>query len=502
MPIHSEINLKLLALDVGAESGRAIIGAFNGHTLRLKEVHRFSNGPVRVNNHFYTDILNIWEQVQLGLKKGLVASGTHLNGVGVDTWGVDYALLDGNDQLLGNPYHYRDHRTNGIENQLHTLVTPKNVYFQTGNQFMPFNTLYQLYAMRQQEPQMLEQAGSLLMLPDLIHFWLCGVKTSEFCIATTTQCFDQKNNVWAKDILEKLQIPLDLFQEISQPGTVLGVVQPWIIPPASQNRIPVILPASHDTGSAVTAVPAEGKDFLYISSGTWSLVGTELEEPVITLESMEKNLTNEGNPGSRTRFLKIVPGMWLLQQCKQAWFESGKDYTYDQLTSMAAIETECGSIVDITSPEFFDPGGMPARIQTFCQKSGQPIPHTEGEIVRCILESLAYLYRSLLDDFQVVLGRKLDPIHIIGGGSRNFLLNQLTANVTRRTVVAGPVEATAAGNILVQVMGLGELGSMEEIRTVVRQSFNLQTFTPAVSGVWDGGYDCYKMMMENKFLNL
>ncbi len=492
MPIQIDNNLKLLALDVGAESGRAIIGAFNGHTLQLEEIDRFSNRPVRVNNHFYTDILNIWENVQIGLKKGLVASGSQLSGIGVDTWGVDYALLDGSDQLIGNPYHYRDHRTIGIETQIYALVSQKDIYFQTGNQFLPFNTLNQLYAMRKQEPWLLDQANSLLMLPDLIHFWLSGVKTSEFCVATTTQCFDQKNKKWAKDLLEKLQIPITLFQEISQPGTVLGTVQPWIIPPDSHHKIPVILPASHDTGSAVTAVPADNKDFLFISSGTWSLVGTELNEPVITLSSMNKNLTNEGTPGNRTRFLKIVPGMWLLQQCKQAWFESGRDYSYDQLTSMAAIETECGSIVDITSPEFFDPGGMPARIQAFCHRTSQYIPHTEGEIVRCILESLAYLYRALLEDFQEVLGRKLETIHIIGGGSRNFLLNQLTANVTQQIVVAGPVEATAAGNILVQAMGIGELNSIQEIREVVKRSFDLQTFMPAISEKWDEGYYRYR----------
>ncbi|MBA4420894.1 MAG: rhamnulokinase [Anaerolinea sp.] len=497
MPDHSDNNLRLLALDVGAESGRAILGAFNGHSLQLEEVHRFSNGPVRVNGHFYTDILSIWEQIQIGVRKGYAASRSHLNGMGVDTWGVDYALLDRNDQLLGNPYHYRDHRTNGIEDQLHSVVSQEQVYFQTGNQFMPFNTLYQLYAMRQQEPQLLDLASSLLMLPDLLHYWLSGVKTSEFCVATTTQCFDQKNNQWAEGLLDKLRIPISIFQEISLPGTVLGNIHPWILPSASQHCIPVILPASHDTGSAVVAVPAENKDFLYVSSGTWSLVGTELDEPVITLKSMQKNLTNEGNPSSRTRFLKIVPGMWLLQQCKQAWNDAGRNYNYDQLTGMASDVKECGPIIDISSPEFFDPGGMPARIQAFCHRSGQPVPQTDGEIARCILESLAYLYRSLLEDFQDVLGKKLEIIHIIGGGSRNFLLNQIAANVTKQTVVAGPVEATAAGNVLVQAMGLGELSSIDDIRAVVRRSFDPKAFTPVFSEAWEEGYQRYRIIVRN-----
>ena len=409
---------------------------------------------------------------------------------------MDYALLDNDDRLLGNPYHYRDHRTNSVADELHSIVPQEQVYLRTGNQFMQFNTLYQLYAMRMQEPGILDMAGSLLMLPDLLHYWMCGAKTSEFGIATTTQCFDQKNNCWAKDLIEILGLPFSIFQKISPPGTIIGNLLPWILPSNSEKKIPIVLPSSHDTGSAVTAVPAVGNDFLYISSGTWSLVGTELEKPMINLLSMQKNLTNEGNPGGRTRFLKIVPGMWLLQQCKQEWNKSGKDYGYDTLTRMAALEDDCGPIIDISSPEFFDPGRMTERIRSYCQKTIQEIPETEGQVVRCILESLSYLYRSLLEDFEIVLSKKLQMIHIIGGGSRNFLLNQLTANVCQRIVIGGPVEATAAGNVLVQAMGLGELGSIDDIRLVVKQSFEPTSFFPDQSGKWEDGFDRYKNVIQ------
>ncbi len=501
MPVHQNHDLAILALDIGAESGRAILGHFDGKSIKLKETHRFSNNPVRVGNHLFTDVLHIWDQIQCGIKKGFHLSNSKLASVGVDTWGVDYSLLDKYGNLIQNPYHYRDHRTKTSFDDLFSIVSREDVYYQTGNQLIDFNTLFQLFATRQQEPNLLDNAKTLLMLPDLFNYWLCGEKTSEFCISTTSQCLDQSSNKWAFDLLNKLQIPPNLFQNISFPGTVLGNIHDWILPTSVHGSIPVILPSGHDTGCAVTSVPVETDNFMFISSGTWSLVGTELEKPFITKASLALNFTNEGNPCGRTRFLKIVPGMWLLQQCKKEWLEAGDDYSYEQLVGLAAQTPECGPIIDISSPEFLDPGEMTARIQSFCQKTGQSIPQTKGEVVRCILESLAYSYRSLLEGFETILAKKFDVIHIIGGGSRNILLNQLTANITQRDVITGPVEATATGNLLIQAMGLGYIDTLDDIRNVVRRSFPLQHFSPFKTEIWEDGYHRYKRLLEHGLSN-
>lgn len=484
-----------LAVDVGAESGRVIQGCFNGSELSLEEKHRFLNGPVRVGDHLYIDILNIWNQIQVGLKTSVQDTPGSVRSVGVDTWGVDFALLDRNGGLLASPYHYRDRRTDGVLEKMFSIAPREEIYQQTGTQFMQFNTLVQLYAMRLQEPHILDNAGALLMLPDLLHYWLCGRKAAEYCDATTTQCFDQCTGSWAASLLEKFQIPGRIFQEILKPGTVLGNIAPWLLSEGQNEEISIILPASHDTASAVTAVPVTHADFLYISSGTWSLVGTELNQPEITAESLQKNLTNEGNPDGKTRFLKVVPGMWMLHQCKLEWKNKGNDYSYSDLTDLAVNAKDCGAVIDVTAQEFLDPGNMVRRIQDFCFRSGQNIPHTEGEIIYCILKSLSCLYRSLLDDFESVLNKRLNVIHIIGGGSRNTLLNQFTANVTNRPVIAGPVEATAAGNVLVQMMGLGYLSSLEEIRCVVRNSFNPIRFEPVRSAKWEADYLYYQEIL-------
>ncbi len=497
MPIHQKHDLSILALDIGAESGRAILGHFDGKLIKLQETHRFSNYPVRVGTHLYTDILNIWDQIQCGIRKGFHLSNSKLVSVGVDTWGVDYCLLDRYDNLMHNPYHYRDHRTKTSFTDLFSIVSREDVYYQTGNQLIEFNTLFQLFATRQHEPYLLDNAESLLMLSDLFNYWLCGEKASEYCISTTSQCFDQLTNRWAIDLLNKVSIPTHLFQNISFPGTVLGNIHDWILPTSFPKSIPVILPSGHDTGCAVTSIPVESENFMFISSGTWSLVGTELEKPFITRTSLALNFTNEGNPCGRTRFLKIIPGMWLLQQCKKEWQEAGEDYSYEQLIGLASQTPEGGPIIDNSSSEFLDPCEMSLRIRSFCQRTGQSIPQTTGEVVRCVLESLAYSYRSLLEGFETILGKNFDVIHIIGGGSRNSLLNQLTANITQREVIAGPVEATATGNLLIQAMGLGYLDTLDDIRNVVRHSFPLQHFSPTRTEIWEDGYQRYKRILEH-----
>jgi rhamnulokinase len=491
---RSNTDIILLAFDLGAESGRSILGHFDGANIRLEETHRFANGPIRVGANLYTDVLYIWDQMRVGLAKSAARYGKQLTSVGVDTWGVDFALLNGRDQLIGNPHHYRDRQTDGMLEFAFAQIPKNQIYQQTGNQFIQFNTLFQLLSMVKHNPQALQTARSLLMLPDLFHYWLCGEKANEYSVATTSQCYDQLKKDWAWPLLRKLDIPTGIFQTVIQPGQRMGQLHSWLADSAGVHRLEVVAPASHDTGSAVTAVPVDGNDFMYISSGTWSLVGVELGRPMITQESLSLNLTNEGNPDGRTRFLKVIPGMWLLQQSKQNWSLEGRNYSYEDLTQLAE-SASCVSIVEVTASEFIDPGNMPERIRDFCRKTGQSIPQTDGEVVRCILQSLAYYYRTLLDDYERILGKTLEVVHIIGGGSRNRLLNQLTSNCLNRPVIAGPVEATAVGNLLMQAMGLGYISCVNELRQIVRSSFQLERFEPLHPESWDNEYHRFRQIV-------
>ena len=490
---------KLIALDIGAESGRVMVGHLQDERLTLEELRRFPTGAVRVGRSLYTDVLRIWSEIQTGLAQAAALYGDQIASVGVDTWGVDCALLDSGGNLLGNPHHYRDPRTDGILDRAFARMPREEIYRRTGNQFVAFNTLFQLLATAEQEPELLSAAHTLLMLPDLFHYWLSGERVCERVIATTSQCYNQLEQEWAWDLLERLGLPGRIFLPVTQPGTCLGPLRPDLADTlgAGQN-LQVVLPASHDTGSAVTAIPVSEPDFLYVSSGTWSLVGVELEQPVITPASLACNLTNEGSPEGRTRFLKIAPGMWLLQQCRQTWEQQGRDFSYAALTELASLAPAGGPLVDVASDEFVLPGEMPERIRRYCEETGQPAPQTEGEIARCVLESLAVQYRLLLEDFESVLGRRLQVIHIIGGGARNQLLNQMTADCTRRRVIAGPYEATALGNILVQAIGLGKFRSVHEIREVVRRSFQPQSYDPTASDYWDERCQRYRQLASSR----
>ncbi|MBN1148263.1 MAG: rhamnulokinase [Anaerolineales bacterium] len=492
--MHTGTFLHLLAFDLGAESGRAMVGHFDDERLTLEEIYRFANHPVRVGEHLYTDVLNLWAEMQTGLQKAVARSETGLTSVGVDTWGVDFALLDGQEHLLGNPFHYRDPQTRGTIARALEKVSFEEIYSQTGNQLMEFNTLFQLLALQRSAHPNLEAARSLLMLPDLLNFWLSGQKASELTIASTSQCFNLRQRSWATDLLARLDLPTNIFQAIVPSGTVIGQLHAWLAAQSGCEPIPVIAPACHDTGSAVAAIPVTSPHFMYISSGTWSLVGVELEQPLINAATLAANLANEGGVGERVRLLKIVPGMWLLQQCRSEWSHLGRSYSYDELTALGASAPLFGPLLVVNDEYFIAPGDMPARIQEFCRRTGQPAPQTEGQIVRSILESLALEYRACLDGLEALLDRPLDVIHIIGGGSRNRLLNQLTADVARRPVVAGPVEATVAGNLLAQAMGVGRLSSLEELRQVMRRSFEPQVFEPQPDDRWDEAYQLYRQL--------
>jgi rhamnulokinase len=478
-----------LAIDLGAESGRAMLGRID-ERLTLDEIHRFSNGPVRVSDHIHWDILRLWSEIQNGLRVA-AKSRDSLAGIGVDTWGVDFGLLDASDRLIGNPYHYRDARTNGMIEAACQIVPREEIYSQTGIQFMQLNTLFQLFAMRQEKDPALESARTFLTIPDLLNFWLTGNKVSEFTDATTTQCYNPRQKRWASELLGALDIPQPMFGQIVQPGTVLEKLRAAVAADASCARIPVIAVGSHDTASAVAAVPAEGNDFIYISSGTWSLIGIESREPIITADSLNYNLTNEGGVFDTIRFLKNIMGMWLLQECRRQWARDGKNYSYDELTHLAAQGPSLASFVFVGDNRFLPPGDMVERIQGFCRETGQPVPQTHAQVVRCIFESLALEYCWTTGKLRELSGKALPVIHIIGGGSRNRLLNQFTADATGCRVIAGPVEATAIGNILMQAIGLRHLSSLEEGRALVRLSFDVTSFEPHTDSAWDEAYNRY-----------
>ncbi|HLO28131.1 MAG TPA: rhamnulokinase family protein [Anaerolineales bacterium] len=479
-----------LSIDLGAESGRAILGALD-ERLTLNEVHRFTNGPVSLPDGLHWDVLRLWSEIKNGV--GLAASQSHgqLSAIGIDTWGVDFGLLDVSDRLIGNPYHYRDARTNGMIEAACRILPREEIYNQTGIQFMQLNTLFQLFAMRQEKDSALQSANTFLTMPDLFNFWLTGRKVNEFTVATTTQCYNPRQKRWASELLTALQIPEPIFQQIVPPGTVLEHLRASVARDASCERIPVIAVGCHDTASAVAAVPAEGKDFIYISSGTWSLIGIESDEPIINANSLKHNLTNEGGVCNTFRFLRNIMGMWLLQECRREWAKAGKSYSYESLTNLAAEATALKSFIFVGDDRFLAPGDMVQRIQMFCQETQQPVPQTDAEVVRCILESLALEYRWGTEKLRELSGKTLPVIHIIGGGSRNRLLNQFTADATGCQVIAGPVEATAIGNILLQAIALGHLSSLTEGRALVLRSFDVTAYEPRNPSPWGEAYTRY-----------
>jgi len=485
-----------LAFDLGAESGRAMLGQFDGERIRLSEVHRFPNGPVRLPDGLHWDVLRLWTEIKRGLALAVQEYGADLAGVGLDTWGVDFGLLDRDGALVSNPYHYRDNRTDSMLDEAFRRVPRAEIFEQTGIQFMQINSLYQLLSMVVSGLPALDIAETFLTMPDLFNYWLTGRKVCEFSIATTTQCYDPRKGDWAIPLLERLGIPTHIFPEIVPPGTVLGQLLPSVAEEIGVDNLPVIAPACHDTGCAVAAVPAEGSDFVYISSGTWSLMGAELPEPVINEQSLTFDFTNEGGVGGTFRFLKNIAGLWLIQECRRTWARQGEELSYDELTQMAAQEDPLQSLINPDHSEFLKPGDMPARIRTFCHKTDQPVPQSKGAVIRCVLESLALKYRWVLERLEEILGYRLETIHIVGGGTQNRLLNQFAADATGRRVITGPIEATAAGNVMTQAMALGHIASLEEGRRIVRNSFDVATYEPAGGAEWDEAYGRLLVMMR------
>ena len=491
---------KFLAFDLGAESGRAVVGHLEDDRLRLEEIHRFPNGPVQVLNSLHWDVLRLWSEIKHGLGLAAKTHGNDLVSVGLDAWGVDFGLLAADDTLLGNPYHYRDRRTDGMMEEAFRLVPRTEIYERTGIQFMQLNSLYQLLAMSKANSPALHAARTFLNIPDLFNFWLSGQKANEFTIATTSQCYDPRAENWAWDLLERLGIPGRIFGqsgvEIVPPGTVLGPLRASVAEQTGCGSLHVVASAAHDTASAVVAVPTLSEDYIYTSSGTWSLMGIEVTKPIISEKSLAYNFTNEGGVAGTFRFLKNIMGLWLVQECRREWARLGRPFTYEELTQLAAEASPFGPLVSLSDSRFLPPGNMPGRIQQCCRETGQTVPQTEGQIVRCALESLALEYRLVAERLDELAGRRMPTLHIFGGGSQNQLLNQFAADATGRTVVAGPVEATAIGNVLVQALALGVVSDLSEARALVRRSFEVTTYDPRDTAAWDEAYERYLKLIN------
>jgi rhamnulokinase len=481
--------MNFIAADLGASNGRLLLARWDGARFTLEELHRFSNGPVAVHNRLYWDVLGLWREIKSGLERYAAMVEHAPAAIGMDTWGVDYALLDATGRLLGNPVHYRDARCNGVQERLLAVVPPEKLFGETGIQFMQINTLIQLYAMRDQGDPQLDAAATLLMIPDLFNYWMTGRKAVEYTIASTTQMLHAAERRWATGLLAKLSLPTHILPEIIAPGTTLGNLLPSICDETGiKGAPPVIAPGTHDTASAVAAIPGLDERSAYISSGTWSLMGVEIAQPIINEEVRRLNFTNEGGVANTIRLLKNIGGLWLLQEARRQWARGGHDYTWAQLLAEAEKATPFRSIIDPDASDFLAPGQMVDAIAAYCRRAGQPAPQSVGEVVRCALESLALRYRWTLDALEELVGHRLETVRIVGGGSQNRLLCQLTADACQRPVITGPVEATALGNVMVQAMATGHLGSLAQARDAVAASIVQEHFTPGPAAGWDEAF--------------
>jgi len=476
-----------LAVDLGASSGRVVLGTFTGERFELSELHRFPNGPVRLHDRLYWNVLGLWSQIQVAL--GMAArEGYELEGVGVDTWGVDFGLLDAHGELLGLPRHYRDPRTDGVMEQVFERLPKTQLYARTGLQFMQINTLYQLYSLR--GSTQLGAAETLLLMPDLFHYWLSGCAAAETTIASTTQLLDARTREWAGDVLGAADLPGHILPPLIKPGTVLGTLHPTVAKETGlEPRTPVIAPASHDTASAVATLPAGG---MFISSGTWSLVGTEVAEPVLTPLAQERGFTNESGVGGSVRLLKNVAGLWLLSECRRVWAGAGHNLSWDELLALSDEAEPFGSLIDPGAETFLNPESMPDAIRAACRRHGEREPNGIGATVRCCLESLALKYRSVLDDLGTLTGSVIHEVRIVGGGSQNARLCQSTADACNRPVIAGPVEATALGNVMVQALARGFVSDLEEGRRVAAASSQQTVYEPGDRGAWEDAYGRFR----------
>ncbi len=477
-----------IAVDLGAESGRVMLGSVSAGKLTLEEVHRFNNGPIQENDSLRWDFDRLFAEVKAGISKAVKQAGTQVEGIGVDSWGVDFGLIGTDGKLIENPYHYRDSRTNTMMKKAFELMGKRQIYENTGIQFMQLNSLYQLLAMRLANSDVLAKTKKLIFMADLFSYYLCGKAFGEYTLASTSQLMDMKIGCWSKDIFNKLSLPIEIMPDIVNPGTVVGKLSKPIAGELDCEQIPVIATASHDTASAVAAVPAGDNEWAYLSSGTWSLMGVEVPKAIVNDKTFEYEFTNEGGVENTIRLLKNIMGLWLVQECKRQWQRDGMELSYPELTEMAEKAQPFACHIEDDSREFLAPGDMPKRINAFLAETGQKKIQDKGQMIRAILEGLAFKYRLVLERLEDVTGQKIDCLHIVGGGMQNELLNQFAANATGKRVVAGPAEATATGNIIMQAKATGQIKNLAEARKIVRNSFELKEYQPQDVSLWQEQY--------------
>lgn len=492
--------LNMLAVDFGASSGRTMLGRWNGSKLAVEEIHRFANEPVELSGRLYWDFLRLFHELKKGIQVFKRQSSGNPASIAVDTWGVDYGFVDGNGKLLGNPYHYREARNAHAMDALLQQISQQELYKWSGIQPLSFNTIFQLYAERSEQGLALPEDVRLLLMPDLFRYYLSGIRSTEYTIASTTGLLDAAARDWDKSLLHKLGIPARLFTGIVMPGTSQGILRKEIAEELQVGEMAVVATASHDTASAVVSIPSLEKDYAFISCGTWSLMGVEIDQPILTEKSLGYGFTNEGGAEHKIRMLKNIMGLWLLQECRRQWELEGTSLNFAQMQEIAKAEPGLQSFVDAQDPVFLAPGNMPERIRLYCAQTGQAVPSTKAELIRCVVDSLAMKFKQTLDEIEQLLGKKLQTIHMVGGGIQNKLLCQLTANATGRPVIAGPVEATAIGNIMMQVKAHGEVTSLDQIRHAVRDSFSPDQYETKDEAQWQEAYQAYLQVIAKKSL--
>lgn len=488
--------LKLLAFDFGASSGRAMLGRYDGKTMQLDEMHRFVNEPVSIHGSLYWDVLRLFHEMKQGIFKCVKSGDGDLAGIGTDTWGVDFGMLDSSGALLGNPYHYRDARNEGMIEKASAIVPKREIYEQTGIQFMKFNTLNQLLSMVLNNSLVLDKAETMLLMPDLFNYFLTGEKVCEYTIASTTQMYNPRTGDWARPLLQKLGIPEKILLNCIDPGTVMGRLTKGVSDELNVGGIPVIAVAGHDTGSAVVSVPAVTGQYAFLSSGTWSLMGVESAKPIINDTTFNLDYTNEGGINKTTRLLKNIMGLWIYQECKRTWDKLGEAMSFDELEQAAFEASPFASFINPDDDLFYSPGNMPGKIREYCRKTGQAVPESKGSIVRCIMESLALKYRMALAGLDKIVGFHIPVLHIVGGGSRNKILCRFAANAIARPVITGPVEATAAGNIICQLIALGEVADVSQGRQLIKASFPASEYLPEDCELWDEAYHRFQKLFD------
>ncbi|RAP77635.1 rhamnulokinase [Paenibacillus montanisoli] len=481
----------ILAYDLGASSGRALLGRLNDRAIEVEELHRFGNDPVAVGDRLQWDILRLFHEIKQALLKAKLAGETPAS-LAIDSWAVDFGLIGRGGELLGNPYHYRDHHTDGVMERLKASLTTEKIFSRTGIQFLPFNTIYQLAALNEANSPLLEGAERFLMIPDLLRYFLTGEMHNEFSNATTTQLYNPLDGGWDRELLVAIGVSPSLFGDVVQPGTRVGQIRASLMDELGIGAIPVYAAAEHDTGSAVAAVPALEGDFAYLSCGTWSLMGTEVDRPIINELAQELNFTNEGGAYGTFRLLKNIMGLWILQESRRAWERAGQSYSFPELVAMAEKEPAFGALIEPDDPMFLHAGDMPSRIRQYCASTGQTAPESPGAIVRCILESLALKYRYVLELTERLSGKTFSGLHMVGGGIQNALLCQWSANALGKPVWAGPVEGSALGNLVVQWIAQGELSDIWEARKVIRDSFPVVNYEPQERQLWEEAYGKFR----------